>query len=160
MRKRARSAWGNDGFTLVELLIVIVIVGLIAAVAMTVFLGYARDARAAEAKAIAGSVLKALEGCAQARGSGGACSRADIAQRASIDTTGLTGDGRWAIGTADLAVGSGAVPTLSGTVTVSGVPGRDTDRMAVGMYVGATGVMLRCTTNSLTPPSIASGDAC
>ena len=160
MRKLTRTPVGNGGFTLVELMIVVMIVGVIAAVAMTVFFGYARDARAAEAKAIAGSVLKALEGCAQARGTGGACSRSDIAQRASIDTTGLTGDGRWTVGTADLAVGSGPIPTLSGVVTVSGVSGRDTDRLALGMYVGSSGVMLRCTTESLTPPSITSGDAC
>jgi len=141
-------------------MIVVAIVGLIATVAMAVFFGYARDARAAEARALAGSVLKALEGCAQARGSGGACSRSDIAQRASIGTTGLTGDGRWMIGTADLAVGSGGAPALSGVVTVSGVPGRDTDLMAVGMYVSSTGVVLRCATNSITPPGSTSGDAC
>ena len=157
MRERVRS---SSGFTLVEVMIVVAIVGLIAAVAMAVFFGYARDARAAEAKALAGSVLKALEGCAQARGSGGACSRSDIAQRASIATTGLTGDGRWMIGTADLAVGTAGVPALSGVITVSGVPGRDTDLLAVGMYVSATGVVLRCSTNSITPPSSTSGDAC
>src|SRR5262245_29097072 len=72
-RTRLRAAANDGGFTLVEMLIVVVIVGLIAALAMIVFFAYARDAKAAEAKALAGSVLKVLEGCAQARGSAGSC---------------------------------------------------------------------------------------
>ena len=157
---RLRAATGEGGFTLVEMLIVVVIVGLIAAVAMTVFFGYARDAKAAEAKALAGSVLKVLEGCAQARGSGGTCSLPDIATRASIGPTGLTGDGRWTVGTADLAVSaSSGPPSLSGVITVAGIAGRDTDRIALGMYVSPGGIVLRCNTTSLTPTA-SDGDTC
>ena len=160
-RARLRAAAGSGGFTLVEMLIVVVIVGLIAAVAMTVFFGYARDAKAAEAKALAGSVLKVLEGCAQARGSGGSCSLSDVATRASIGPTGLTGDGRWNVSTADLAVSAGSgPPTLSGVIVVSGIAGRDTDRIALGMYVSSAGIVLRCNTYSLTPPSASDGDTC
>ncbi len=160
-RARLPRLVGQGGFTLVEMLIVVMMVGLIAVVAMTVFFGYARDAKAAEAKALAGSVLKVLEGCAQARGSGGSCSLPDIATRASISPAGLTGDGRWSVNTADLAISEGGgAPTLSGVITVSGIAGRDTDRIALGMYVSGTGVVLRCNTYSLTPPAQTEGDSC
>src|SRR5437667_11813798 len=56
------------GFTLVELLIVILIVGILSAVALPLYLGYTRDARLAEAKALAGSALTALSGCVQVKG--------------------------------------------------------------------------------------------
>jgi len=159
--KIIRGGGARAGFTLVELMIVLVIVGLIAAVAMTVYLGYSRDARSAEARALAGSVLKVLEGCAQARGSGGTCSLPDIVGRVSVSSVGLTGDGRWRVGTADLSIGKGSgVPTMSGTITVSGTAGRDTDGVALGIYVSNVGVVLRCTTLSPTPPPVDSGDAC
>ena len=61
-----------------------------------------------------------------AAGSGGSCSLSDIVTRASIGPTGLTGDGRWNVSTADLAVSAGGgPPTLSGVIVVSGIAGRD-----------------------------------
>ena len=48
------------GFTLVELLIVILIVGILSAVALPLYLGYTKDARLAEAKALAGSAMTSL----------------------------------------------------------------------------------------------------
>jgi len=148
------------GFTLVELLIVILIVGILAAVAVPLYLGYTQDARSAEGKALAGSALTALQGCVQARGAGGTCARADITNRVGTDTAGLTGDQRWSVGTASLTVSTTSPPTFSGTITVSGQASKDTDNIGIGMYVSNTGVTMRCTTTSTTPPASTGGDPC
>src|SRR5262245_10885578 len=152
-----RSVFGGrraeEGFTLVELLIVILIVGILSAVALPLYLGYTRDARLAEAKALAGSALTALSGCVQVKGAGGNCVRSEVAQRVGVDTTNFnTYDGRWNIPTATLTVTTDSPPQLLGQVSVSGVGG-NANGMSLSMFGTATGVVLRCDVNSGTPPS-------
>jgi len=158
----ALSGKGRDrGFTLVELLIVILIVGILAAVAVPLYLGYTKDAKSAEGKALAGSAMTALQGCVQAKGSGGSCALADITNRIGTTTGGATGDGRWVVGTASLTVTSGtAAPTFSGTINVVGIATADTNLIAIAMFPTATGVIMRCSTTSLTPPGSTTGDPC
>src|SRR5215510_15392640 len=84
----------EHGFTLIELLIVILIVGILAAVAIPLYLGYTKDAKMAEGKALLGSVMTALQGCVQAKGSGQSCQVSEIVNRAGLSAGGATGDGR------------------------------------------------------------------
>src|SRR3989442_7938319 len=58
LRGRQRS---EAGFTLMELLVVVLIVGILAAVGVPLYLGYVRDSRLAEAKALAGAAMTAAQ---------------------------------------------------------------------------------------------------
>jgi prepilin-type N-terminal cleavage/methylation domain-containing protein len=144
---------GEAGFTLVELLIVILIVGILSAVALPLYLGYTRDARLAEAKALAGSALTALSGCVQVKGAGQSCVRSEVAQRVGLNTsTFQTYDGRWSVPTAELTVTTDNPPQLTGQVSVSGVGGNAVG-MSLSMFGTPTGVVLRCDVTSSTPPA-------
>jgi len=148
------------GFTLVELLIVILIVGILSAVALPLYLGYTSDAKLAEAKALAGSAMTSLSGCVQIKGTGGNCVVSEVQQRIGLDAAGKTYDGRWLISIAQLSV-SGTPPALLGTITVSGVAGKNTDGLSLAMFAETSGVTLRCDTTTVTPPSsTSSGNAC
>ena len=152
---------GEAGFTLVELLIVILIVGILSAVALPPYLGYTRDARLAEAKALAGSALTALSGCVQVKGSGSNCVVSEVRNRVGLDASNSTYDGRWVVAVAQLSVSTDAPPVLDGTITVSGVSGKNTDQSALAFFANASGVTLRCNTTSTTPPATSVlGESC
>jgi len=153
MLKAFRGKGREEGFTLVELLIVILIVGILAAVAIPLYLGYTKDAKLAEGKALLGSVMTALQGCVQAKGSGQSCSVSEIVNRVGVSTAGVTGDGRWTVTTSgSLAVSSTSPPTFSGTIQAAG-SGADTASLSLGMFPTTTGVFLRCNSASSTPPA-------
>jgi type IV pilus assembly protein PilA len=159
--KAVRGKGREGGFTLVELLIVILIVGILAAVAIPLYLGYTKDAKLAEGKALLGSVMTALQGCVQAKGSGQSCAVSEIVNRVGVSTAGVTGDGRWTVTTSgSLAVSSASPPTFSGTIQAAGT-GADTQSLSLGMFPTTTGGFLRCNTASSTPPANASaGEPC
>ena len=160
MRNKVFGASQQAGFTLVELLIVILIVGILSAVALPLYLGYTSDARLAEAKALAGSAMTSLSGCVQVKGNNGFCVASEVQARIGLDTSGKTYDGRWQISTASLTV-SGTPPGLTGTITVSGLTGKNTEGLSVAMFAETAGVTLRCdTTNAGPPTSTSSGIAC
>jgi type IV pilus assembly protein PilA len=159
IRSKVFGASQQAGFTLVELLIVILIVGILSAVALPLYLGYTSDARLAEAKAIAGSAMTSLSGCVQVKGSGGNCVVSEVQSRIGLDSANMTYDRRWQVSTAQLTV-SGTPPALTGTITVAGIGG-NANGMSLAMFAETSGVTLRCDTTSATPPtSTTSGIAC
>lgn len=62
--------------------------------------------------------------------------------------------------TASLTVSTAAAPTFSGTIGIVGRASRDTNLLGIGMYIGSTGVSLRCTTTANTVPGSTAGQPC
>ena len=113
------------GFTLIELLVVILIVGILAAVAGPLYIGYAKDAKIAEAKALAGSVWTALQAIAQQNC--GVAQPLNLAySRAGLDATGATTPVRWDVNpdaattTLTSACANGSYTFAGGPMTITG----------------------------------------
>jgi len=151
MRKLLKRALTNEaGFTLMELIVVVLIVGILAAVGVPLYLGYVRDSRLAEAKALAGATLTASQACAQKDPAGTSCTLANLAQRIGVTAgTGLSGDGRWAVGITAVTLDVTNNRFGGGPLTVAGQAGTNVANMAAGVFIDAAGVVtIRCNTTS------------
>jgi prepilin-type N-terminal cleavage/methylation domain-containing protein len=159
VKQSAVGKRAQRGFTLIELLIVILIVGILAAVGVPLYLGYTKDAKLAEGKALAGSTLTTLQACAASKGAGGSCDLSNVWQRIGVSSAGVSGDGRWTIDpTSVITINSNN--TYSGTIKITGT-GTDNANMAAAIFGTGTGIVLRCELNSSTPPaSPSAGEPC
>src|SRR3989442_10967124 len=98
MLKLLRGKQASEaGFTLMELLVVVLIVGILAAVGVPLYLGYVRDSRLAEAKALAGAAMTAAPACSFQNSWSETTEGtvAKLARRMGTTPPGATGDGRW-----------------------------------------------------------------
>ena len=59
MTKNGGAFRSQKGFTLVELMIVVIIIGILTAVGVVLYMGYVRDAKAASAQATIGTIVNA-----------------------------------------------------------------------------------------------------
>ncbi len=133
MRNRKEKNRNEAGFTLIEMLVTVLIVGVLAAMAATGYIGYVRDAKTAEGKALLGSLWTSLQGCAQIS-PGTACTTSSQFGRIGVSAAGLTGDGRWTIAGGDATfVSATNVYTLSAPLTATGQAGKDVAGIVVNL---------------------------
>ena len=144
----------ESGFTLIELLIVILIIGILAAVAGPLYIGYTKDAKLGEAKALAGSVWTTLQALAQqncgvAQAVSATYSRTGLTTGA---TGGATNPARWTVGPAAATLSATCADgtyALSAPMTVTGTAA-DVNTLIVNLAwtTGATPpTVLTCSTN-------------
>ena len=147
---------GQDrGFTLIELLIVILIVGVLAAVATPLYLGYIKDAKTAEAKAVAGALWTAVQSNAIAA-CGSASTVSDAYPKAGLDSAGATTPARWSInfgGSSTLTVNCTTSAFAASTANLFSLKGdtSDVDFVRVRLHYDPADTppsRLRCSTDS------------
>jgi len=140
----------HQGFTLIELLIVILIVGILAAVAAPIYLGYVKDAKTAEGKAVAGSLWTAV----QSNGIGACGNAVNVTSgyaKAGLGTTGATNPARWQasdLGTLSVDCTTGVYTVTSPLFRIAGT-GTDVNFISIGLFYDATAsppAVLRCNT--------------
>lgn len=88
MRLRHTTIRNKKGFTLVELMIVVIIIGILTAVGVPLYMGYVKDAKVASAKAVIGTIVNAEKLYHQKSGAFIAVAAADF-----NTFTGNSGDG-------------------------------------------------------------------
>jgi prepilin-type N-terminal cleavage/methylation domain-containing protein len=151
LRRRKRN--NEAGFTLMELIVVVLIVGILAAVGVPLYLGYVRDSRLAEAKALAGAALTAAQACASQNSGTEAtnCTLALLSPKVGVTAAGLSGDGKWTVSlTAPVTLDVPNNRFGGGPINVAGTIDPVTN-MGAAVFIDAGGIVsIRCSTSATT----------
>jgi type IV pilus assembly protein PilA len=126
MMGRAPTA-SEDGYSLPELLVVLLVIGLLAAIAMAVFLGQSSKAHDASAKENARNLASAVESCF-----------ADEADYTSCDTASAIGATNLPYGTGHGRVSVTASTATGYTIVASSMSGEDFTLERVGGRLSRT----------------------
>jgi hypothetical protein len=111
-------------------------------------IGYTKDAKLAEAKALAGSVLTAYQACAQTDSSGGSCTTGGLFPKVGVGSGGVTGDNRWTVSVSNpITLTTGSPPVWTGGPIIVAGSGSDNGNMAAGIVISGGLVKTYCNQN-------------
>lgn len=136
------------GFTLIEMLIVVLLVSILAAAGAFGYFGYVKSARVAEGVALAGAALTAATTCAQSNptAEGTQCTEAKLFPRIGLGSDGLSPDARWDVSITTVDLDPAATPPkyTAGAIKVVGQEGKDTEGLSAGIFLKDDAWVSRC----------------
>ncbi len=106
----------QKGFTLIELMIVIAIIGILAAVAVPQYSQYTNRAKFSEVKIAVSPIKSAVEDCFQRNNGNASCGGVGTAVRGQVSSAMLTRAARASL-VASVGISGGATPIIQATAT-------------------------------------------